>query len=163
MALRTEAYFRVLAAEALERSGCTEPPVPVESITADLGIPIRYVNLPAFFTSALVTEDGLPVMVVNWAKTELERRIAVAHMLGHVLLVLNGDEGYARENPDHRDADRIARELVLPTAMVVEQARLWFNDYRYLARLFGVAEPTMLERMKDMGIIKGPDGLIWDY
>jgi Zn-dependent peptidase ImmA (M78 family) len=121
------------------------------------------VNLPAFFTSALVAEDGLPVMIVNWAKSELERRTAVAHMLGHVLLVMNGDEAYPRRDPDHRDADSVARELVLPTAMVVDQARLWFNDYRYLARLFGVAEPVMLERMKDMGIIKGPDGLIWDY
>jgi Zn-dependent peptidase ImmA (M78 family) len=163
VALRTEAYFRAVAAEALERAGCVEPPVSVESIAGSLGIPVRYVNLPAFFTSALVSEDGLPVMVVNWAKPELDRRSAVAHMLGHVLLVLDGDKGYPRQEPDHRDADSIARELVLPTSMVVDQARLWFNDYRYLARLFGVAEVTMLERMKEMGLIKGPDGVLWDY
>lgn len=163
MALRTEAYFRTLAAEALERSGCIEPPVPVEAIVAGLGIPIRYVNLPHFFTSALVSEDGLPVMVVNWAKPDFERRTALAHMLGHVLLVLNGDDEYPRQNVDHGDADRIARELVLPTAMVIDQARLWFNDHRYLARLFGVTEALMLERMRDMGLIKGPDGVMWDY
>jgi Zn-dependent peptidase ImmA (M78 family) len=137
--------------------------VPVEDIVARLGIPIRYVNLPQFFTSALVSEDGMPVMIVNWAKSDLERRTALAHMLGHILILMAGDEQYPRDNADHRDADMVARELVLPTSMVIEQARLWFNDYRYLARLFGVTEAAMLERMRDMGLIKGPDGLMWDY
>lgn len=163
MALRTEAYFVNVAAEALARAGCMEPPVPVEAIAAGLGIPVRYVSLPAFFTSALVSEDGLPVMVVNWSKPELERRQAIAHMLGHVLLVLDGDEGYPRRSEDHRDADIVARELILPSAIVREQAKLWFNDYRYLARMFGVPEGAMLERMKELSLIKGPEGLIWDY
>lgn len=163
MALRTEAYFRTLASEALERCGCREPPITIESIAASMGIPIRYVSLPGFFTSALVSEDGLPVMLVNWAKSDMERRTALAHMLGHVLLVLNGDDAYPREEPDHQDAEMVARELILPTSMVVEQARLWFNDYRYLARLFGVTEALMLERMRKMGLIKGPDGVMWDY
>jgi hypothetical protein len=47
--------------------------------------------------------------------------------------------------------------------MVIEQARLWFNDYRYLARLFGVSEDVMLERMREMGLIRGPEGDVWVY
>ena len=47
--------------------------------------------------------------------------------------------------------------------MVAEQARLWFNDFRYLARLFGVSEEQMLERMREMGLINGPQGVVWDY
>jgi Zn-dependent peptidase ImmA (M78 family) len=128
-----------------------------------MGIPIRYVSLPPFFTSALLSEDGLPVMVVNWAKSEQERRDALAHMLGHVLVVLQGDAGYPRTDADHGEADQVATELVLPEAMVIEQGRLWFNDYRYLSRLFAVDEAAMLERMRDMGLIKGPEGVFWDY
>ena len=164
MALRTEAYYREIADAAVRGVGCTEPPVPVEQIVASLGIPIRPVNLPAFFTAATVYEDGLPVMVVNWANSEQQRRAAIAHMLGHVLLVMKGEgNAYPRDAADHSEADVVARELVLPTQMVIEQGRLWFNDYRYLARLFAVSEETMLERMRAMGIIKGPEGMAWDY
>jgi len=162
--LRTEAYYRTIAAEALERIGAFEPPVSVDALIASLGIPVRPVNLPAFFTAATVYEDGLPVMVVNWAQPELVRRTALAHMAGHVLLVLHGDGiSFPRDSGDHREADLVARELLLPTQMVIDQARLWFNDYRYLARLFGVGEDDMLARMQDMGLVKGPQGVVWDF
>jgi len=122
------------------------------------------VSLPDFFTGALVYEDGLPVIVLNWSKPEPERRVALAHMLGHVLLVLHGEgESFPRDQGDHRGADLVASELMLPTQMVAEQARLWFNDFRYLARLFGVSEEQMLERMRQMGLISGPQGVVWDY
>lgn len=164
MALKTDAYYRNIAAKALVGVGCTEPPVPVEGIISSLGVPIRPVSLPQFFTAATVYEDGLPVMVLNWAKSEYERRDALAHMLGHVLLVLEDpDDGFPRENPEHRDADLVARELLMPIEMVIAQARLWFNDYRYLARLFGVSEDAMLSRMRDLGLVRGPEVDVWDY
>jgi len=164
VSLRTEAYYRVVADKALASVECDEPPVPVDDLVAALGIPVRPVSLPEFFTAALVYEDGLPVMIINWSKPEPERRLALAHMLGHVLLVLHGeDEGYPRDTGDHRGADLVAKEIMLPAPMVADQARLWFNDYRYLARLFGVSEEQMLERMRDMGLIRGPQGVLWDY
>lgn len=164
MSLRTETYFRAIADDALTRAGVSEPPVPVDALAAALGIPVRPVNLPPFFTGATVYEDGLPVMILNWAKSEYERRRCMAHMLGHVLLVLNGEvDAYPREAAIHQDADRVARELMLPGGMVIEQARLWFNDHRYLARLFGVEEQEMVDRMQDLGLIKGPVGVMWDY
>jgi Zn-dependent peptidase ImmA (M78 family) len=164
MPLRTESYYRQLADEALSRLAAAEPPVPVEALVESLFIPLRYVNLPLFFTAATVYEDGLPVMIVNWAQPEHERRRAMAHMLGHILLVLNGSEdGYPRRSSPHEEADMVAKELMLPSKMLIEQARLWFNDQRYLARLFGVEEEQMLERMRELGIIKGPKGVVWDY
>ncbi len=164
MALKTDAYFREVAAAAIDRIGCYEPPIPVEAIVASLGVPIRPVNLPAFFSGAVISEDGLPVIALNWAKSEAERREALAHMLGHILLVIdNAENRYPREDPDHRDADLVARELITPTQMVVDQAKLWFNDYRYLARLFAVDETRMLDRMRDLGLIKGPQGVMWDF
>lgn len=164
MALKTDAYFRNIAVKALAGVGISEPPIPVEAIVANLGIPIRPVNLPQFFTGATVYEDGMPVMVLNWARSEYERRDALAHMLGHVLLVLEDPESeYPRQAAEHRDADLVARELLMPIEMVIEQARLWFNDYRYLARLFGVSEESMLARMRDLGLVKGPEVDVWDY
>jgi len=164
LSLRTDAYYRGVAADALRRLPLIEPPVPVELLVSAFGIPVRAVNLPQFFTSAIVYEDGLPVMILNWAKPELERRRALAHMLGHVLLVLDDDSNsYERDSRPHQEADAVASELILPTAMVVEQARLWFNDHRYLARLFGVGETEMVDRMRELGLIKGPSGVMWDY
>lgn len=164
MALRTEAYYRSIAEEALARSASDQPPVPLEAIAALYGIPIRPVNLPTFFTAATVYEDGLPVFVVNWARPEEVRRRAIAHMLGHVLLVLhNTSDGFPREDRDHRDADAMSSELLLPARAVVDQARLWFNDYRYLSRMFGVPENEMLDRMRELGLMKGPEGVMWDY
>lgn len=164
MSLRSEASYRQVATEALARFGCDEPPVPVDELVAAHGIPVRSVSLPGFFTAALVYEDGMPVMMLNSAKPELERRVALAHMLGHVLLVLSGlSPSYPRASPDHRDADIVALELMLPSQMVIDQSKLWFNDHRYLARLFGVSEEQMLERMRAMGLVRGPEGVLWEY
>ncbi len=164
MSLRTEASYRQVAADALSRFGCDEPPVPVDRLVAAQGIPVRAVNLPQFFTAALVYEDGMPVMMLNSAKPEPELRVALAHMLGHVLLVLSGlSPSYPRADTDHNEADVVARELMLPSQMVIDQSKLWFNDYRYLARLFGVSEEQMLDRMRSMGLVRGPEGVLWEY
>ena len=163
MTLRTEAYYRQVAEDALHAFGITEPPVSIGDLVASMCIPVRPVNLPAFFTAATIYEDGLPVMVVNFAKPEIERRRALAHMLGHVLLLLaDNADAFPRANPDHHDADLVARDLIMPTGLVIAQARLWFNDYRYLARLFGVAEGAMLDRMRELGLIKN-QGIMWDF
>ena len=163
MTLRTEAYYRQVAEDALRSAGVVEPPVSIGDLVASLCIPVRPVNLPAFFTAATIYEDGLPVMVVNYAKPEIERRRALAHMLGHVLLLLaDNDDAFPRGIGEHHDADLVARELIMPTSLVVEQARTWFNDYRYLSRLFGVAEGVMLDRMRELGLITN-QGIIWDF
>lgn len=164
MALRTEATFRDIAAQAIVNLGCMEPPVPIDELVAAQGIPVRSVGLPDFFTGALVYEDGLPVIMLNSNRPEPERRLALAHMLGHVLIVMNGlSSTYPRDTGSHSEAEVVASELMLPSQMVIEQSRLWFNDYRYLARLFGVSEEQMLERMRAMGLVRGPAGVLWEY
>jgi hypothetical protein len=161
--LRTEAYYRQVAADALKAAGVIEPPVSIGDLVASMCIPVRPVNLPAFFTAATIYEDGLPVMVVNFAKPEIERRRALAHMLGHMLLLLaDNEDAFPRTMGEHRDADLVARELIMPTNLVVEQAHAWFNDYRYLSRLFGVAEGVMLDRMRELGLISDR-GITWDF
>jgi Zn-dependent peptidase ImmA (M78 family) len=103
-------------------------------------------------------------MLVNYARAEHERQTALAHMLGHVLLLLDDSEiGFPRASEDHSEADHVAHELMMPSVMLVEQSRLWFNDYRYLARLFGVGEGAMLERMRELGIVNDQQSIRWDY
>jgi len=163
LTLRSDAYYRSIADGALARANVVEPPVPVDGIITGLGIPLRYVSLPEFFTAATVYVDGLPVMIVNAAKPEDEVRRALAHMLAHVLLVMGGDYTYPRTMAVHPEADVAASELLMPALLVTEQARLWFNDHRYLARLFGVSEREMVDRMRALGLMKGPQGVMWDY
>jgi Zn-dependent peptidase ImmA (M78 family) len=103
-------------------------------------------------------------MVVNYAQPEATRREALAHMLSHLLLMLDDPtNAYPRDSDDHADANMLAHELTMPSTMVIDQSRLWFNDFRYLARLFGVGEAAMLERMRELGIVNNQQGIRWDY
>lgn len=164
MALKTDAYYRHLAEQALRQAGMEEPPISMFELAGKLGVPVREVRLPAWFTGAIVSEDGMPVILVNLVVPEPKRLKALAHMLAHVVLVLGEPDGsYPRNTvPEHRLADIMGEELMLPTFAVCEEARKWFNDYRYLARLFGVGENMMLDRMRDLGLIK-VRGIYWDY
>jgi len=47
--------------------------------------------------------------------------------------------------------------------LVRDQAAKWFNDHRYLARLFGVPEQRMLDKLRDLGIVKSHGSIFWDY
>ena len=62
----------------------------------------------------------------------------------------------------HEEAEFISLEMMTPEFMVRDQAQKWFNDYRYLAGLFGVEETRMFEAMRDIGVIKSK-GVVWDY
>ena len=78
-------------------------------------------------------------------------------------MIDDASAGYPKDSlTHHRDAELIADEIETPSFMVIDQAQKWFNDYRYLARLFGVSEKRMLEKMTGLGIIKNR-GLMWDY
>ena len=164
MSLKTDAYYRTVADEALRNTGIVEPPITMEAVAMRLGVPVRLVHLPAFFSGAAINEDGMPVLLLNSALEEAGRRRHLAHLLGHVLAVLDDSQAtYPREGRlDHHEADVIASELILPSWMVVEQAAKWFNDHRYLARLFGVTEAEMLSKMRELGLVKSR-GLVWDY
>ena len=164
MPLHTDAYYRSLAEDIIKEVGIDEPPVPIDDITGYLGVPVIRLELPSWFTSALIYEDGMPCVLLNTVKEPETQRAGLGHVIGH-LLVLLGDasESYPKGGTyDHHEADIIADELEIPEFMVRDQAQKWFNDYRYLARLFGVTEKRMLDRMQQMGIIKNR-GIIWDY
>lgn len=164
MAPRDAAYYRDLVEAELRAAGFLEPPVTVEAVAAHLGVPVREFALPLWFTAALIYEDGLPAILLNSARPLAVRRAGLAHLLGHMLIVLADPAArFPRDaETEHKDADLVARELEMPAFMVRDQAQKWFNDYRYLAGLFGVDEARMFEAMRDIGIIKSK-GVLWDY
>jgi len=164
LVLRSDNYYRDLAANAVRQAGIEEPPVPTSLVAARLGVPVVEVPMPPWFSAALIYEDGMPAVLINSAREPHIQMAGLGHVLGHLLVVI--DDPNAEYPKDaltyHHEADLIAEELETPSFMVTDQAQKWFNDYRYLARLFGVSEKRMLEKMGAMGIIKNR-GMIWDY
>lgn len=164
MPLRTIAYYRQLAEDSLKKAGVIEPPYDLAGLAAHFGVPVMRIRLPAFFAGALIAEDGLPVILLNTNREELVQRRTLGHLLAHIIMVLDDPAAtYPRNTQgEHTAADAMSESLMLPEFMVSEQARKWFNDYRYLARLFAVPESQMMERMRDLGILKAR-GIVWDY
>jgi hypothetical protein len=162
--LRSDAHYRGLVEAQMRHAGIVEPPVSVDDAAAILGVPIMTVAFPAWFTGAIVLEDGMPVVMLNASSTSEGRRAALAHMVSHILMRIDDPATpYPRDmQSEHRLADMMAEEFVMPEFLVREQAGKWFNDYRYLARLFGVSESDMMTKMRDMGLIKAR-GMVWDY
>jgi len=165
VALHTDAYYRRLVDEWLQRVGVIEPPVPVHELPARLGVPVRRLSFPKWFKGAVIAEDGMPVILLNTANDELSLRLTLGHMLGHFLVVLDApDTGFPRgEAGGEHQADVMSDELLLPEHLVRDQAAKWFNDHRYLARLFGVPEQRMLDKLRDLGIVKSHGSIFWDY
>lgn len=164
MTLRDAAYYRRLVEDELRSAGFLEPPVAVEAVAAHLGVPVRVLPLPLWFTSALIYEDGMPAILLNSARPLAVQRAGLGHLLGHMLIVLADSSARFPRNTqeEHAEAELMAAEFETPEFMVRDQAQKWFNDYRYLAGLFGVTEVRMFEAMRDLGLIKSK-GVLWEY
>lgn len=163
LVIRNDAYYRRLAEGWVRQAGVTEPPVALRRVADHFGVPVHHVTLPTFFHAAIINEDGLPAILLNAALGEADRRRAFGHVIGHLLQVFDDpDATYPCDTSEHRQADLIAATLIMPDDLVVDQARKWFNDHRYLAGLFGVSEEEMLGKMVEMGLVQ-QRGMGWDY
>jgi Zn-dependent peptidase ImmA (M78 family) len=161
---KREVYFRGLGERAVRDAGMIEPPVAPADIARHLGVPIIGAELPSWTVGALVAEDGMPAILINTGREPFTQRTAVAHFLGHLIVLLDDPRATYPRNLEtsHEAADVVGDELELPGFMVRDQAQKWFNDYRYLAGLFGVTEKRMFARMQALGLVKSR-GVIWDY
>lgn len=164
MALLPDSHYRALVDDQLKRTGLQEPPVSVDDVAERLGLRRVSLSLPPWFSGAIIVEDGFPVLLLNATLSPEKRRDTLAHLLSHVIVGLDDPAApYPRDRePVHRVAEMMSAEFVMPSYMVMEQASKWFNDHRYLARLFGVSESAMMAKMREMGLIKG-GGILWDY
>jgi Zn-dependent peptidase ImmA (M78 family) len=164
MVSRGDTYYRGLVETALRAAGYTEPPISPLHVATHLGVPVRTLPLPPWFAGALIYEDGLPAILLNPTRPDEVRRRALGHLLAHLLILIDDPSAtYPRDaGGSHPEAELMAEEFEAPGYLIRDQAQKWFNDYRYLAGLFGVTEDRMFSRMRDLGLIKSR-GVVWDY
>lgn len=152
----TDAYYRQQADDLLARFEVDDPPVDVAGLAGHMGIDVVELSLPSWFFGVLMRVEGDPYIVLNKVMPEHRKRFTIGHEIAH--FVLHGqDFAYmknCRRDEFHREADVFAAELCMPSALVRREAAKWFNDYRYLSRLFGVSETAMVRRMQELRLLR---------
>jgi Zn-dependent peptidase ImmA (M78 family) len=157
--LYTHWYLRKQAGKLIEESGADSPPINLAGIAGKLGIEIIEMTLPTWFFGTLLNIQGSYYIVVNRLMPETRKRFTLAHEIAHY--ALHEDKLCYMKNCKrdyfHREADAFAAELCMPSEMVKKEARAWFNDYKFLARIFNVSEVAMVRKMQEIGLIQGSD------
>lgn len=155
MPLYSHKYYQEKAAELVKNLGFMEPPVDVRQIAQYLKIEVVEMTLPAWFSGALLELEGDHYIVLNATKPEAEKVYVIAHEIAHHQLHLD-EINYIhnhRNEYNHHLANVYASELCMPSDMVKKEARKWFNDHKFLARIFGITETTMLKKMEDLKLV----------
>lgn len=156
MPIFTHKYIKERAQELVDRFGISRPPVDVRGIAAGLGLEIVEMTQDTWFFGMLLSFHEDFYIVVNKLLSEPRKRFAIAHEIGHFELHRK-DMSYTREKAKeyvHREADVFAAELCMPTKMVKRQASEWYNDYKMLAEIFEVTEIAMLDKLKELGMVR---------
>lgn len=155
MALYTYKHVREKADELIEKFGYSEPPVDVRSIAMGLGIKIVELSLPFWFSGGLVLLDGQYYIALNKGLTSTQKMLTIAHEIAHHQME-HHDMSYSKNSRTpfcHVEADVFAQELCMPSVLVRREAGRWFKDHRFLARLFGVDEKAMIQRMEELELL----------
>lgn len=156
MAIYTDAYYRAKADELVRKCGFASPPVDVRGAADTLGLEIVELSLPSWFFGVLMRVEGDPYIVINKMMPDHRKNFTIGHEIAHH--ILHKDDLCHMKNSKrsyfHREADIFAAELCMPSEMVRLEAKKWFNDYRYLAGLFGVSEIAMVRKMQELGLLR---------
>ena len=156
MAIYTNAYYRDQAKRVIEEFNFKEPPIDLVKITTEMKIEIVEMTLPSWFFGVLLNIDNEYYITLNKAMPDYRKKFTLAHEIAHYYL--HGEELAYMKNCKrdyfHREADVYAAELCMPTFIVKKEANKWFNDWRYLAKLFGVSEEAMVRKLQELGILK---------
>lgn len=156
MAIYTDVYYRKKAEDLAREAGFKAPPIDVRAVAAKLNLEIVELSLPTWFFGVLMKVEGDPYIVINKMMPDHRKNFTIGHEIAHH--ILHNDELCHMKNSKrsyfHREADIFAAELCMPTYMVQAEAKKWFNDYRYLASLFGVSEIAMVRKMQELGLLR---------
>lgn len=164
MAFYSHQYYREKAQELVRRFGYQEPPVDVRRIAESLGIEIVELTLPIWFSGALLNVNGDFYIVLNDLLSDGRKSFVLAHEIAHHQL--HTEELCYMDNCKndyyHHLANIYAAELCMPSFMVKQEARKWFNDYKFLAKIFGTSETAMIKRLEELDLL--PKGhFSWQY
>ena len=156
MAMVTYIEYRQKAEALAQQFGYKEPPVDVRMIAEGLGIEIIEMTLPTWFFGVLVNIKDEFYISLNKGMPEHRKNFTIAHEIAHHQL--HGEElAYmknAKRDYFHREADVYAAELCMPSDMVRAEAQKWCNDYRFLAKIFGVGETAMVRKLQELQLLR---------
>jgi Zn-dependent peptidase ImmA (M78 family) len=156
VAIYSDTYYRKRAEELVRECGVRGAPVDTRAIAEHLGIEVVELTLPSWFFGVLMRVEGEPYIVLNRSMPDHRKRFTLGHEIAHFKLH-TGEFAYmknCKRESYHREADIFAAELCMPEFLIRQEANNWFNDYRYLAREFGVSETAMVRRLKELGLLR---------
>lgn len=159
MPIYTDAHYRKLASNLVEKYEFEEPPVNLRKIAEDLDIEIVEMTLKSWFFGVLVNIEGQFYITLNKAMPDYRKNFTIAHEIAHHQ-IHSGEIAYmknCKRTYFHREADVYAAELCMPTHLVMREAMKWYKDWRYLAKLFEVSETAMVRKLQETGILRKGD------
>jgi Zn-dependent peptidase ImmA (M78 family) len=160
--------FDRLTEELIARLPVTQPPVPVESIAAALGLTVEYTELGEGISGLLVVSGATGTIGVNKRDPRVRQRFSIAHEIGHFELhanapddlfidkeyVLFRDDRASRGEIRHEiQANMFAASLLMPAPLLkfrIEEGRVDLGDdeqVNELANAFQVSLAAMAYRV----------------
>lgn len=176
MAVRRK-LIRKTVEELLEENGIKEPPVHVEKISQNCGLPVIRQNVDNTEISGFIFRSkGKAVIGVNPSHPEVRQRFTIAHELGHYLMHPPGtddvhiDKDFEirfRDNlssqgtdTNEREANFFAAELLMPLKFIQDDLeKLGKADIaegkllEELAKRYEVSTQSLLFRLVNLGIL----------
>ena len=163
------------AAEKLA-AATTKPPVNVERLAGQLGVPIHLDKLGPTTSGLLVTKGTLAAIFVNSAEPPERQRFTIAHELGHHILqhyakpgehvhtdarglvMQRGPRAAAGIDPVEVAANQFAASLLMPThllrpAVAAKSEPITEEEVAELAEEFKVSEQAMTIRLTGLGLL----------
>ena len=147
------------ADELLEQGAVVAPPVPIKRLAKGCGVLVLEKPLPDALSGLVFEIDDHGIIGVNSKHHPHRRRFTIAHELGHYLLAhhdsihIDIEAGHVPtyDWASERAANEFAAQLLMPAAMVTEEARRLRTTAR-LAKRFCVSQEAMGFRLANLGL-----------
>ena len=150
------------AMQALEKYGCTTPPVPIEKIAEVFELDVIPFPFHDRISGLLKKEES--IIAVNKTHNPLRQRFTIAHELGHFLLGHEmGGEKYQEEMIDdsfdkpvssEREANMFASAILMPREWIQSEVKKQGMNIEPLAKIFGVSKQAITIRLLELNLIK---------
>lgn len=154
--------FRPYAAaeQLLQSQGIDRPPVPVQDVSQNAGIPVVDWEFDDGISAVLIRGRSSIVIGVNQHHPEPRRRFSIAHELGHAVLghaermyieFVAADllpERDRKRQEDEHEANWFAADLLMPINWVREDWKRSKGNVSEMAKRYGVSEQAMWIRLQ---------------
>lgn len=145
------------AAELLEETGVSHPPINPISMAREQGFDVKFVSFSGDFSQVSGFYDpDEEAIYVNKNESPLRQTFTIAHELGHALLHKDwvGSDDYKvfwrdpernNDDPHEKEANAFAAHLLVPRSLLDQYyRRLSESD---LSKLFAVSVPAIKNRL----------------